>query len=115
MLEGSQNRVPPLCDETELIGCAHLIERLFSLIATQKVDFSKVAAYMVADYVTNSQQATLLPCIKKSLLPGIYKMLDLCDTHSVAQLHTVLEDGVRDVFKILYSDYTKYYRYTGKV
>ena len=42
-------------------------------------------------------------------------MLDLCDKHSIAQLHTVLSHGVCEVFKLLYSDYNKYYKYTGKI
>jgi hypothetical protein len=40
--------------------------RLFSLMVTNKMDFSKVAVYLVSDYVTEVQQVTLLPTVKVS-------------------------------------------------
>ena len=58
---------------------------------------------------------TLCLYFQRALVPAVYKMLDLCDKHAIAQLHTVLSHGVCEVFKLLYSDYNKYYRYTGKI
>ena len=56
------------------------------------------------------------PCLfQTALLPGVYCLLDLCDHHSVAVLHTVLTHGVRQVFSALHSDYSKYHKYKGKV
>ena len=43
-----------------------IIYRLFSQIASHKVDFSKVALYVVSDYVTTTQQVTLVPAVKVS-------------------------------------------------
>ncbi|XP_064638630.1 unhealthy ribosome biogenesis protein 2 homolog [Lineus longissimus] len=99
----------------ELVHCAGLIERLFSLVATHKEEFSKVALYLVAGYVTTLQKVTLIPAIKKSLLPGIHCLLNLCDEHSMAVLHTVLNPGVKHIFTALYQDYTKHYKYTGRI
>ena len=45
----------------------------------------------------------------------MYSILDICDTHAVSQLHVVLSQGVKEVFKMLYADYLKYHHYTGKV
>ena len=38
--------------------------RLFGLIATHKLDFKKVAVYLVADYVEDVQKVTLIPSVK---------------------------------------------------
>ncbi|KAK3576784.1 hypothetical protein CHS0354_014606 [Potamilus streckersoni] len=114
--EANQEKINKQMSHTEdLISCAYSIERLFTLIASHKVDFGKVSVYMIADYVTEVQQVTLLPAVKKALVPAIYQLLDICDQHAVSLLHTVLSQGVRDVFKMLYADYKKYHKYTGKI
>ena len=41
-----------------------LICRLFTLMSTHKVEFAKVACYLVADYVSELQKVTLLPATK---------------------------------------------------
>lgn len=95
--------------------CAHLLNKLYALMATHKPEFSKVAVYIVANYVTEVQKVTLHPVVKRALLPAVYAVLDICDTHAVSQLHMVLNQGVKEVFKMLYADYMKYHHYTGKV
>ncbi|XP_021345376.1 unhealthy ribosome biogenesis protein 2 homolog [Mizuhopecten yessoensis] len=95
----------------KLIDCALLFDRLCQLISTHKRDFNKVAGYLVSDYVCEVQKVTLHPDIKKTLVPAVYKLLDLCDRFSISQLHTVLQTGVKEVFKVLYDDYTKYFKY----
>lgn len=95
--------------------CAHLLNKLYALMASHKPEFSKVAVYMVANYVTEIQKVTLHPVVKRALIPAVYAVLDICDTHAVSQLHVVLNQGVKEVFKMLYADYMKYHHYTGKV
>lgn len=50
-----------------------------------------------------------------TLMPGIYKLLDLCDKHAIAQLHTVLPSGVKEIFKTVFEQYHRYHKYTGRV
>lgn len=38
--------------------------RLYALMASHKPEFSKVAVYMVANYVTEIQKVTLHPVVK---------------------------------------------------
>jgi len=38
--------------------------RLFSLMSSHKLEFGKLAVYVVADYVTAVQKVTLLPALK---------------------------------------------------
>ncbi|XP_033739006.1 unhealthy ribosome biogenesis protein 2 homolog [Pecten maximus] len=112
---GDQERIGQDQDKlTKLIGCALLFDRLCQLIGTHKRDFSKVAGYLVSDYVGEVQKVTLHPDVKKTLVPAVYKLLDLCDRFTISQLHTVLQTGVKEVFKILYEDYTKYFKYNEK-
>uniref|UniRef100_K1R8G8 Unhealthy ribosome biogenesis protein 2-like protein n=1 Tax=Magallana gigas TaxID=29159 RepID=K1R8G8_MAGGI len=81
--------------------CAHLLNKLYALMASHKPEFSKVAVYMVANYVTEIQKVTLHPVVKRALIPAVYAVLDICDTHAVSQLHVVLNQGVKEVFKML--------------
>ncbi|XP_061195582.1 unhealthy ribosome biogenesis protein 2 homolog [Saccostrea echinata] len=100
---------------TEARNCAHNLNKLYVLIASHKLDFSKVAVYLVSNFVSEVQKMTLLPTVKRALMPAIYAILDICDNHVISQLHMVLNQGVKAVFKVLYSDYMKYHHYTGKV
>ncbi|XP_062618204.1 unhealthy ribosome biogenesis protein 2 homolog [Saccostrea cucullata] len=99
----------------EARNCAHNLNKLYVLIASHKLDFSKVAVYLVSNFVSEVQKVTLHPAVKRALLPAIYAILDICDNHVISQLHMVLNQGVKAVFNVLYSDYMKYHHYTGKV
>lgn len=70
--------------------------------------------------MTPSMWCPIIPKIEaftfqKALVSAIYKILDISDKHILAQLHTVLNQGVREVFNGLYTDYSNFYKYTGKV
>jgi hypothetical protein len=39
----------------------------------------------------------------------------MCGVHSISQLHVRLEAGPKDLFKTLYSEHEKYFKYTGKL
>ncbi|XP_046572715.1 unhealthy ribosome biogenesis protein 2 homolog [Haliotis rubra] len=98
-----------------MVHCANQLTRLLSLLQPVKVEFSKVAVYLLADYTCEVQNVTLLPAVKKALLPGIYILLDIADRFQIAQLLAVLPHGTKDVFKLMYTEYTKYHKYTGRV
>ena len=44
----------------------------------------------------------------------MYNLISLCDIHSIAQLHVVLPVGSKELFKNIYAEYEKYFKYTGK-
>ncbi|XP_056018532.1 unhealthy ribosome biogenesis protein 2 homolog [Ostrea edulis] len=112
---GNQEVLTDMDSVDECRNCAHLLNKLCVLIASHKLDFSKVAVYIVSNYVSEVQKVTLHPTVKRALLPAVYAILDICDNHVISQLHMVLTHGVKEVFKLLYSDYMKYHHYTGKV
>ncbi|XP_067676974.1 unhealthy ribosome biogenesis protein 2 homolog [Haliotis asinina] len=98
-----------------MVHCANQLTRLVSLLQPVKVEFSKVVVYLLADYACEVQNVTLLPAVKKALLPGIYILLDIADRFQIAQLLAVLPHGTKEVFKLMYTEYTKYHKYAGRV
>jgi len=48
------------------------------------------------------------------LLLAVYKLLDICSEHTVRQLNTVLPAGARHVFRLVYAEFDKYYKYSRR-
>ena len=44
----------------------------------------------------------------------MYNLISICDMHSISQLHVVLPAGSKELFKSIYAEYEKYFKYTGK-
>jgi hypothetical protein len=44
----------------------------------------------------------------------MYNLISLCDIHGVSTLHVVLPVGPKELFKNIYAEYEKYFKYTGK-
>ncbi|KAK7471478.1 hypothetical protein BaRGS_00035872 [Batillaria attramentaria] len=98
-----------------MVKCANLVSRLLALLANHRTELHRVAVGIVSDYANGVKAVTLLPVVKKALLPGVYAFLDLCDKHATSHLRVMLPAGVREVFHLLHNDFLKYYKYTGKV
>lgn len=45
----------------------------------------------------------------------VYSLISLCDKHAVQYLLRVLSSASTEIFKVMYGNYKKYYRFTGKV
>ena len=45
---------------------------------------------------------------------AVYSLISICDLHGVSQLHVVLPVGAKELFKSIYAEYNKYFKYTGK-
>lgn len=45
----------------------------------------------------------------------IYSLMSVCDQHAVNYLLRVLSVASTEIFKMMYDNYKKYYRFTGKV
>ena len=52
------------------------LRRLFTLMSTHKVEFAKVACYLVADYVGELQKVTLLPATKVLLQDSVIRRIN---------------------------------------
>uniref|UniRef100_A0A8C8S3S1 URB2 ribosome biogenesis homolog n=1 Tax=Pelusios castaneus TaxID=367368 RepID=A0A8C8S3S1_9SAUR len=93
-----------------VLKCAHLVERMYSHIAAKTEEFTVFSAFIVAQYVVELQKVTLHPSVKKHLTEGMYHILDLCIERDIKFLNASLQMGVREVFKELYNDYTRYHK-----
>lgn len=45
---------------------------------------------------------------------AMYKLLDICSEHTVRQLNAVLPAGARQVFRLVYAEFDKYYKYSRR-
>ncbi|XP_041373403.1 unhealthy ribosome biogenesis protein 2 homolog [Gigantopelta aegis] len=113
---GAQSRLNTNMEHTDaIVQCTNMLTKLLELISGHSVEFGKVSVYLLADYTSEIQKTTLLPVVKRAFLPGIYSILNICDDHGIAHLRTSLPLGVRDVFHVLYTDYKKYFRFSGRI
>ncbi|XP_071477833.1 unhealthy ribosome biogenesis protein 2 homolog, partial [Diadema antillarum] len=103
-----------LSDE-QLFLCAESMQRLYSLLASLKRDLSQYGIYLVTEYVSGLQRGTLLPLVKKPLVEGVYKIVDVCDDKTLSLLHVTLPVNLKEIFKAFYADYKKHHKYTGHV
>ncbi|XP_076310418.1 unhealthy ribosome biogenesis protein 2 homolog [Tachypleus tridentatus] len=101
--------------QQELHTCAQDLERLLTLLSAQKMELSKLAPYLVADYVSEAQKVTIHPVLKKTIVLGIFRVLDVCSSHSLSMLQATLSSGAKEIFKVLHDDYHKFHRYKGHV
>ncbi|XP_066281622.1 unhealthy ribosome biogenesis protein 2 homolog isoform X3 [Branchiostoma lanceolatum] len=101
-------------DSADVVLCAGDFGRLVAALV-QKVDLTKIAAFLVAEYVNELQHGTLHPEVKKSLVPSVYLLLDVCGMHGSKLLVTALHPGLREIYKALHADYNRYHKYRGKV
>lgn len=69
-----------------------------------------ICVFTLTDKYIPSSQVTLYPAVKVLLQEGIYLILDLCIESDIQFLRASLQQGVRDVFKELHSDYVKYHK-----
>jgi hypothetical protein len=96
------------------VQCAKLMSRLYEEIARVQV-FSKYTPYMVAEYIRLSQKWTPTLEVKHLLVPGVYKLLDLCSEHEMALLYATLDKPGKELLQVLHDDYKTHHKYKGQV
>ncbi|CAH0548101.1 unnamed protein product [Brassicogethes aeneus] len=102
-------------DAQLLSDCAHSFEKLTRQLVECKKDMGRMAMYLVADILGKYEKVTLHVNVKLHLNNCVYSLISLCDQHAVSFLMRVLSSASTEMFKILYDNYKKYYRFTGKV
>ncbi|XP_022250592.1 unhealthy ribosome biogenesis protein 2 homolog [Limulus polyphemus] len=118
MVQAADQTIVNSCEiylQQELHTCTQNLERLLTLLSAQKMELSKLAPYLVADYVSEAQKVTIHPVLKKSIVLGIFRVLDVCSSHSLSMLQATLSSGAKEIFKVLHDDYHKFHRYKGHV
>jgi len=92
--------------------------RLLEHFKKHKDDFARVAPYLIADILhllLPSKTPALLPNVKSSLISGINRLLDICDSHSKEFLSANLKEADRAIFKDILDTYNTYHRFKGAV
>lgn len=84
-------------------------------IRNEKIDFARVAPYLVADIIAAFQSVSLYPEVKRNLIFCIHKLLDICDKHSKEFLSSNLSGAAKEEFKLITEHYNQHFRYTGTV
>ncbi|GJJ72555.1 nucleolar pre-ribosomal-associated protein 2 [Entomortierella parvispora] len=79
--------------------------------------FGKHAPYLLMEYFTI--QCSVVASIRSlelrnALLPGLYGLLNLCSEWEREMMMVGLDNTGKTLLKGLYSDYLKYYKYTGQ-
>ena len=77
--------------------------------------YRRVAAYLVADVMEQFQKRTMYPPVKHELVSTLHHLLDILDLHASRYLLSVLPAGVRELFRVEYDQFQKFYKFKGKV
>ena len=112
---GSQKRNLEPSDLKEVVTLSYNFDRLCEHVKKLKDEFARVSPYLISDVMEAFQQETLYPNVRTNVLHGVHKLLDICDSHSIEYLSSVLPSGKQEIFKHLFSNYKQYYKYAGRV
>ena len=99
----------------DLVQHSHNFDRICDHIKKLKDEFARVVPYLIADVMEAFQQVTVYPVVRNNLLFGLYKLLDISDSHSTDFLSGVLPVGRQEMFKHVFTNYKQYHKYSGKV
>ena len=102
-------------DLKKVVNLSYNFDRLCEHVKKLKDEFARVSPYLISDVMEAFQQETLYPNVRTNVLHGVHKLLDICDSHSIEYLSSVLPSGKQEIFKHLFSNYKQYYKYAGRV
>ena len=114
-IRSDQRRKGDSSEVADLAECANRLSRLASIMNSQRIRYRRVAAYVVADIMEQFQRRTLYPSVKHDLLTTLHHLLDILDQHASRYLLSVLPAGVRELFRVEYEQFDRFYRFKGKV
>lgn len=101
-------------ESAALIDSANRLSRLASVINTQPLRYRRVAAYLIVDLLDEFKKQALFPNVKQELTTALHHLMDLLDQHAVRYLMAVLPSGTRELFRVEYEQFEKFYKYKGK-
>jgi hypothetical protein len=107
-------------ERNQFESCLISMDRLITFLCAFKADFAKQAPSLIAMYVQEAQKESIHFAVKKPLLSTVYRVLKVITVaeegeRSLAEIHCRLTPPGREVFKLLLSNYDKYYRFKGYV
>ncbi|KAF5276751.1 hypothetical protein FQR65_LT16201 [Abscondita terminalis] len=102
-------------DVQNVANCSHKFEKLTKSLVAYERDLSRICPNIIADILKQFEQRTIYSNVKVHLNNCLYLFLSLCDEHSVSYLKCVLSTASTEMFKVIYENYNRFYKFTGKV
>mmetsp|Transcript_17913 Transcript_17913/g.36924 ORF Transcript_17913/g.36924 Transcript_17913/m.36924 type:complete len:498 (-) Transcript_17913:338-1831(-) len=94
-------------------SCGQMFSRLCELLLPHGDVYKKHIICLILRFV-NSLRNDAHPVAKKSLLPGIYCLLDIIQEHETMQLNSMLDEECRAVLRSIHEGYKKIHVYKGQ-
>ncbi|KAL6080652.1 rRNA primary transcript metabolism protein [Balamuthia mandrillaris] len=89
--------------------------RLLEELAKHSKAFNKYTGFLLSHYIELVENYALPSIVKQALMPGIYSLLDVCGEFELKQVHIVQSLTGKAIFKKLYEEYSKEWKFSGKV
>jgi hypothetical protein len=93
--------------------CGQKFSRLCELLLPHADIYKKHVICLILRFV-NSLRQNVHPACKKSLLPGIYCLLDIIQDHETMQLNSMLDEECRALLRSIHEGYKKIHVYKGQ-
>jgi hypothetical protein len=98
---------------TSMPSCGQKFSRLCELLLPYGEVYKKHIICLIVRFV-DALQGTMNATCKKSLLPGIYCLLDIIQDHETMQLNSMLDEMGRALLRSLHEGYKKIHVYHGQ-
>ncbi len=96
-----------------MASCGQMFSRLCELLLPHGDVYKKHIICLILRFV-NSLRNDIHPVAKKSLLPGIYCLLDIIQEHETMQLNSMLDEECRALLRSIHEGYKKIHVYKGQ-
>jgi hypothetical protein len=77
--------------------------------------FKNYAVYFMCDFVKFLHFASCTSEAKAALMPGVYSILGMCSESEYHQLNVLLMPSEKAIFKTMYAEFEKDFKFKGKV
>ena len=96
--------------------CSKNIDRLFTLMAGLGRDYSSNAPHLIAAYVIHTERVSVHMIVKKNIMSGINRLLKLLSgSNGIEMIYCRLNESSRKIFKMIFDNYDKYYKFKGQI
>jgi len=99
--------------ESDQILCGQKFSRIIELLLPHGEVYKKHILCLIVQFVTGLKE-DMGGGLKKSLLPGIYCLLEIIQQHEVMQLNSMLDGMGRALLGTIYEGYKKKHLYKGQ-
>eukprot|EP00536_Pseudo-nitzschia_multiseries_P012516 jgi/Psemu1/68346/estExt_Genemark1.C_4820020 len=99
--------------EQHMSLCGQRFSRLCELLLPHGDVYKKHVMCLILRFVT-ALQGDMNPVCRKSLLPGIYCLLDIIQQHESMQLNSMLDEECRAILRSIHEGYKKIHVYKGQ-